>query len=69
MSKLTKKYCKYKGKKCTHYTDSLSATLDLVSFESKNFEKGHKIPIRVYKCQCGYWHLTKQIKSKGESYE
>jgi hypothetical protein len=66
MSKLTKKYCKYKKKQCTHYTDSLSATLDLVSFESKKFEKGHQVPIRVYKCKCGYWHLTKQLKREGE---
>lgn len=49
-------YCDYKGKTCIHFETKQKAehALQFVN----EYENQSYIPIRVYHCKCGAWHLT-----------
>ena len=54
--------CNTPGK--TKYPTQLDAKAALFTITTNQYLKPHnkssKVPKREYKCECGYWHLTKQ---------
>lgn len=55
---MIKKYCKHKGKICSHFENEIEGQLAVLEGKRKHKNKCDRVPLRVYKCQCGSYHLT-----------
>ena len=53
-------FCSYKNKHCIHYETKEKAehALQFVN----EYDDPNYVPVRVYHCDCGYWHLTSKQK-------
>lgn len=55
-------YCSFKNKHCLHYETQKKAehALEFIN----EYDDPNYVPIRVYHCECGYWHLTSKPLNK-----
>ncbi len=55
-------YCGYKNKQCIHYETQKQAETALKYVNE--YDDPNYVPVRVYHCECGYWHLTSKPKKE-----
>lgn len=55
-------FCIYKNKNCLHFTTKEKAehALNFVN----EYDDPDYVPVRVYHCSCGFWHLTSKQKKE-----